>query len=132
MPSRSKLWAVSLLLTAFVFGAVVGGATIAAADRSDRGDRGSRRTSYIDRLQTELDLTAEQRAEVEQLIERRNEAVHTVWEESQRRYEEIRKELRAEITETLDEGQRTTYQQMIYRSDSIRAARRRHRNHDSK
>jgi hypothetical protein len=132
MPNRSKLWAVSLLLTAFVFGAVVGGATIAVADRSDRGDRASRRTSYIDRLQSELDLTAEQRADVEQLIQRRNEAVHMVWEESQRRYEEVRKELRAEITEALDEGQRTTYQQMIYRSDSIRAARRRHRNHDNK
>jgi hypothetical protein len=132
MPNRSKLWAVSLLLTAFVFGAVVGGATIAVADRSDRGDRASRRTSYIDRLQSELDLTAEQRADMEQLIQRRNEAVHMVWEESQRRYEEVRKELRAEITEALDEGQRTTYQQMIYRSDSIRAARRRHRNHDNK
>ncbi len=132
MPNRSKLWATGLLLTAFVLGGVVGGAAIAVADRDERGGRGSRRVSYVDRLQTELNLTTEQRAGVAKMIERRNEAVHAVWEESQLRYEAIRKELRAEISEALDEGQRTTYQQMIYRSDSIRAARRRHRNHDNK
>ncbi len=128
MLSRSKLWAVALLLATFAAGATVGAAVVsvwnsgkvATAPRSSgRGDheRG-RRPSYAERLQSELDLTAEQRAALDAILERRETEMRELWAQMRPQYDALRETIRAEIMEVLDETQRQRYQTLIERSRS--------------
>ena len=132
MLNRSKLAAASLVLVTFVAGGVVGSAISDAwgndePPRSERGRgrEGDRepRPSYSERLGDALALTAAQRESVSVILKRRQEGLGQIWTETQPRFDSLRIEIRKDISEQLDPSQQTTYQEMIAKSDSARAAR---------
>ncbi len=122
--NRSKIQATGLLLGTFVAGTVVGGAATAFAEW-DFDSETDKRPGYIELLQGELNLTANQRALSEEFLSRYNDASHAIWNDIAPRYEEVRSNVRAEIMGVLDDDQQTVYSGMIARSDSLRAERRR-------
>jgi Spy/CpxP family protein refolding chaperone len=127
MLNRSKLWATGLLLAAFVAGVAIGGAGQAAlADRDDGPRREARpRVSYPERLQRDLQLTAEQRAAVEAIMERHQVGMREIWRESERRLDTMRLQIRTEIMGLLNDGQREAFGRINARHDSLHAARER-------
>ncbi len=132
MLNRSKIAAASLVLVTFAAGGVVGSVISNAwgndeLPRSERGrgrdgDR-ERRPSYSERLGDALELTAAQRESVSVILKRRQEGLGQIWTETQPRFDSLRIEIRKDISEQLDPSQQTTYQEMIAKSDSARAAR---------
>lgn len=128
--NRPKLQATGLLLGTFVAGAVVGGATAAFAELDFNGGK-NEQPSYIELLEDKLNLTGHQRALAEEFISRYNDESHAIWDDVAPRYDELRANVRSEIMDVLDTDQRTIYEDMIARSDSSRAERRRKR-HDNK
>ena len=126
MLNRSKLVAAVLLIGAFVAGAVVGGAASAAWGAHERGasSESRRRTSYAERLQVELALSAGQRDSVNAILARREAQMEVIWREIRPRFDSLRAAIRGEIMALLLDEQRTRYQELIDRSDSLRALRR--------
>ncbi len=132
MLNRSKIAAASLVLVTFAAGGVVGSVISDAwgndeLPRSERGrgrdgDR-ERRPSYSERLGDALELTAAQRESVSVILKRRQEGLGQIWTETQPRFDSLRIEIRKDISEQLDLSQQATYQEMIAKSDSARAAR---------
>jgi hypothetical protein len=126
MLSKSKTWAVALLLGMFVAGAAIGaGATMLLAPPSDvaaarpdaraDGDR-SRRRSYAERLQADLDLSPEQRAAVDSIVAGREAEMQALWQEMRPRFDALRESIRTEIMAVLNERQQETYQALIERN----------------
>ena len=132
MLNRSKLAAASLVLVTFVAGGVVGSVVSRAWDDDDGprsehgrgrdGDR-ERRPSYSERLGDALELSAAQRESVSVILKRRQEGLGHIWAETQPRFDSLRLEIRKDISGQLDSSQQATFQEMIARSDSARAAR---------
>ena len=128
MLSRSKVWAVALLLAVFAAGATVGAAVMTAwnplkasavspsSERRDH-DRGRRR-SYAERLQEELSLTTEQRTAVDAILEEREAEMRELWAQMKPKYDALRETIRAEIMGVLDEEQQQRFQALIERSRS--------------
>ncbi len=132
MLNRSKLAAASLVLVTFVAGGVVGSAISDAwgndePPRSERGRgrEGDRepRPSYSERLGDALALTAAQRESVSVILKRRQEGLGQIWSETRPRFDSLRFEIREDISGQLDSAQQATYEEMIAKSDSARAAR---------
>ncbi|HEX9581479.1 MAG TPA: periplasmic heavy metal sensor [Gemmatimonadales bacterium] len=127
MSNRSRLWATGLLVAAFVAGLAVGGAAQAAlADRDDRpGRERSRRLSYPERLERDLQLTPEQRTAVETVMQRHQQSMRDIWRAAERQVDTMRLQIRNEIMDVLDARQREAYGTMNMRHDSLHAARER-------
>lgn len=133
MNGRSKLWAIGLLLGVLALGGVVG----ATADRlildrddcrvaeRDRDRDGDRRKRYLDWLSTELDLSADQRARVEAVVDRHRERMSEFWKEVRPRFEEMKDELRTDIRAVLSADQRARYEELLEERE------KRHRRHDA-
>lgn len=130
MNGKSKLWALALLIGVLVLGGVAG----AAVDRSlsdsacpaaseERRSRADRDRGYLDWLSSELALTSEQRAEVEERVERHRAAVRELWREMRPRFEGMKSELRSDIREVLNEDQVAAYDSLIERTDRRRRGR---------
>ena len=126
--ARSKLWAGAVITAAFLAGVAVGVAAIAALGGRER--ERSPRLSYIDRLDRELNLTAEQRDSVVAILRRHDATTKEIWRESRQRFNQVRAQLRADIMNVLNEEQRERYKAFIARSDCLRAARERGERHD--
>ncbi len=139
MLNRSKIAAASLVLVTFVAGGVVGSVISDAWGNDERpssersrgrdGDR-ERRPSYSERLGDALDLTTAQRESVSVILKRRQEGLGQIWTETQPRFDSLRLEIREDISKQLDSVQQATYQEMISRSDSARAAHEARENDD--
>ena len=134
MLNKSKLAAAVLLFGVFGSGAVVGGAASAAfgdrpAEERTRRD-GRNRGSYAERLERDLDLDAEQRAQVEVILGTYSDSMDAYWTEVRPRLHGFRAQIREDIAAVLDQAQRETYNAMNHRSDSARAARERGGRHD--
>ncbi|HWP38601.1 MAG TPA: hypothetical protein VNL18_13710 [Gemmatimonadales bacterium] len=129
MLNRSKVRAAGLLAAAFAAGVAVGGATQAAlADRDDGRDRDrGRRISYAERLERDLQLTPEQRASVEDIMARNQQAIREIWRQADRQVDTLRLRIRSEIMPLLDDRQRELFQRINARHDSLHAARERER-----
>jgi len=122
MLKRSKALAASLLGATFLLGIAVGAVAMAAWDDDD-GDRPSRsreRVSYSERLAEQLNLTPVQQESVTVILERRQEAMHGMWQQMHPRFDSLRVQIRNEILAVLDEEQQAAYQRLISRSDSAR------------
>ena len=119
MLNKSKLWALALLLAAFVAGAAVGAGAHAAAEGNRRGPR----PSYVDRLARELSLTAPQRESVQQILDHYDTSMHELWREVRPRMDTIRLDIRMRISGVLTVDQRPIYDSLTQRWDSVRAAR---------
>jgi hypothetical protein len=122
--------ATSLLAATFLLGIAVGGVAMAAwGDDDDNGrrSRSSERVSYAERLADRLDLSTAQRESVAVILERRQEAMHQLWQDVHPQFDSLRVRVSSEIMAVLDEDQQAAYQELIARSDSIRGERvRRH------
>jgi len=143
MLNRSKLWAMTLLLGVFVAGIAIGGPVWNAFGddgRSERGERGGssqsrdrERQSYAEHLQEDLNLTAEQCATVDSLVEESQSEIRQVWREMRAVIDTMRQNLSNEIMQLLDDEQRAKYSEMLERSrrrgERDRAPRE-NRNHD--
>ena len=125
MLNRSKLWATALLAAAFVAGIAVGGATQAAlAERGGLVNSGrGPRLSYVERLQHDLQLTAQQRDRIAAIMERHQDPMRQIWIEARRKVDDTRMEVRREIAEVLDQQQRDAYAALNARHDSLHAER---------
>lgn len=114
--TKSKLSALVLLIAAFVLGALTGGAALALADRGgDDGLKRRDRVSFIDRLDRDLDLTAEQRESVELILERHRPKMDSLWREVAPRFETLRAEVRSELNAILTPEQQVKHQEMMKR-----------------
>ncbi len=132
MFNRSKAWAASLLGATFILGAAVGGVALAAwGDVDDEPERRPRgRTSFVDRLDRDLQLTPAQRESVVVILERRQAAMRELWREMGPRFDSLRAQINDEITGVLDQHQQEVYRQLIARGDSARRARDRRGSHE--
>ena len=101
--------------------------TVVSTAWGDRPDpteeRRERRPRYSERLQSELGLTEAQRESVEVIVRRRQEAMHGIWADMRPRFDTLRLQIRSEVATLLDGDQLATYETMIAKSDSARAAR---------
>jgi hypothetical protein len=124
MNGKSRAWALALLVSVFL----VGGAAGAAVDRlliGDRevssGQRGrsggdrDRGRSYLDWLAAQLELSEEQKTEVQGILERHREQVSDLWREWRPKYEELQEQARAEIRTTLTDEQAAAYDALLER-----------------
>lgn len=121
MNGKSKIWAVALLASVLLLGGALG----AVVDRSlagepgclareaRRDDHGARHRGYLARLAAELDLTAEQQAQVSTTVERHREKVSALWREMRPQFEQMKSDLRRDIREVLNEEQREKYEQLL-------------------
>jgi hypothetical protein len=124
MNGKSKAWALALLVAVLLLGGVAGAAVdrILVGNRSvssgqrgrsgDRDDRG-RRGSYLDWLSARLELSDEQRSEVQGILERHREQVSGLWSEMRPRYEELQQQARAEIRGVLTDQQAAAYDALL-------------------
>lgn len=125
MNGKSKAWALALLVGVLILGGVLG----AAVDRLlfDRPGRGAiheqwrgererdRREGYLEWLSGELQLTDDQRLQVEAIVERHREEVAAIWQETRPRFEGLQAQARSEIRSLLTEDQLAAYEQLLER-----------------
>ena len=125
MLNRSKTWAAGLLAATFVAGVAVGGVASAAWGDNDggRAEWRRQRPSYGEHLQQALDLSVEQRLSVDSILQRRQVAMHDLWQEMAPRFDTLRAQIRSDILGTLDEAQREAFDELISKSDSVRRSR---------
>lgn len=142
MLNKSKLWATGLLLAAFVAGIAVGGVATATLgvgrswtagpggrdhdrDRRPPPGRSRQETSYLDRLDRELTLTAAQHDSVKAILKRYDKPMQELWRRERQQVDSMRAQVRTEITALLDQQQRERFRLMNQRVDSLRALRER-------
>lgn len=117
MFGRMRLLGVGLLAATFVAGALAG----AAVDRvlnagepeaveQDRGrDDDRRRSHVVDRIE----MSDEQRSEIDEILEGRSARMRAVWREVSPRLEAITDSARVEIMEVLTPEQRAEYERKL-------------------
>jgi hypothetical protein len=125
MNGKSKAWALALLVGMLILGGVVGAAVdrflicqpaTAAMHERWRGERErerDRREGYLDWLAAELQLTAEQQAELEAIVERHRDEMAAIWQEMRPRFEDLKAQARAEIRSLLSEEQLAAYERLL-------------------
>jgi hypothetical protein len=124
--NKSKLWAISLLVAAFAAGVAVGGvASSALVGRPPARDRSGRHaeTSYLSRLSRDLQLSAPQHDSVAAILKRYDEPMRALWQAQRRGFDSLRVQVRSDIGRVLNEKQRTQFDRMNQRMDSLRAVR---------
>lgn len=133
MNGKSKVWALALLLGVLLLGGAVGAFADRlvldepACPRASFGRSRARdgRSHHLDWLAQELDLSAAQRARVEQTVERHRERVSALWRELRPQFEQMQAELRGEIRDVLTEEQRTAYEELLKSEKRRRHPRKR-------
>jgi len=143
MNGKSKGWAIGFLAVVLLFGGVSGAALdrafVRKAETTERQQRqddresrrdGSRdrRQGYLDWLSSELDLTADQKTQVQTIVESYHEEVSALWRETNPRFESLKSQVRAAIREVLDEDQKAKYEALL----EMQAERRRHNREDDR
>lgn len=121
--TRSRLGAALLLGATFVLGGLVGGAVTSIADRESHaqahGDHP--RSSFVDRLQADLDLTPAQRDSVQAVLDRHQPAMDSLWQLIRPQFQSERQAIRNAISAFLTPPQQAKYT-MLQRQDSLRRA----------
>ncbi|MBW3552350.1 MAG: hypothetical protein KY466_02505 [Gemmatimonadetes bacterium] len=126
-PGRTRLVGFGLLFASFLVGALTGAAVdrVLSAEEPDgrpRAERaeGERRSYVIDRIE----MSPEQRASIDAILERRSERMRAVWHEVEPRLDAITDSARAEIMHVLTPDQRAQYERKL---EERRARRGKHR-----
>lgn len=123
--TRSRTGAAVLLLATFVLGGLVGGAATSMADRN-RGrlpQADHARPGWLDRLQSDLDLTPAQRDSVQAVLDRHQPAMDSLWEQIRPQFQSERQAIRNAINGLLSPEQQAKYLE-VQRQDSLRRAER--------
>jgi uncharacterized membrane-anchored protein YhcB (DUF1043 family) len=118
------MWA-TLLLT-LILGMSLG----IVLDRSLTGQRqqGDRRTSFKDMLESELELSSEQKEELEKVLTANRARADDFWKQTRSSYGELRQEFRRLIRALLNPEQQQRFDAMMAEIDARRAARRKSEN----
>lgn len=82
-------------------------------DSSPGSEHSKRGRRMVERLRSGLDLSDDQAARLEEVIDRNHETAHQYWKNSRQEYEKIRQQFRADIRELLNEGQQLKFEEMI-------------------
>jgi hypothetical protein len=124
---RSKVMAVGLLAAVFAAGLIVGGVGSGAIEEREQTDERPERKPYIETLTERLDLSPEQREQIDSVLHEFSSSWRALsrelQEEERSRIQEIRVDARSRIIAALDGSQADIYRAMIARDDSVRAAR---------
>lgn len=124
MNGKSRAWALALLIAVFLLGGAAGAAVdrmlvgdreVSSGQRGRSGGDRDRRRSYVDWLADELQLSEEQRTEVQGILERHREQVEEHWREMRPKYEELQQQARADIRAVLTEEQAAAYDALLER-----------------
>lgn len=100
------------LAIAFLFGAVlVGGALGFSADRVLTRDR--QKPKSIDLLDSRLDLSAEQRAQINSILDARQRQLMVTYEIIKPKMDSIRKHVREQIRQVLSAEQRVKFEALV-------------------
>jgi hypothetical protein len=124
--TRSRTGAALMLIAAFVFGGLVGGAATTLADRGRHAKRP--RASYVERLTGELALTAAQQDSIQTLLARHQPAMDSLWETIRPQFQSERQAIRNAISALLTAEQQAKYA-ALQRQDSVRRADRSRNGH---
>lgn len=123
--TRSRAGAALLLVATFVLGGLVGGAATSMADRKthavSREDHP--RPSYLDRLQSDLNLTPTQRDSIQAVLDQHQPAMDSLWELIRPQFQSERLGIRKAINALLTSDQQARYLE-LQRQDSVRRAER--------
>ena len=121
--TRSRTGAVAMLIAAFAFGGLVGGAATSMADRRTHKSRADRpqRPSYVDRLGADLGLSEPQKDSVRAILERHQPAMDSLWETIRPLMQSERQAIRNQSAAMLTPEQQTKYVE-LQRQDSLRRA----------
>lgn len=114
MFGRRRLLGFGLLAATFLAGALAGAAVdrtlSASSDQPDRDRSRDRGRSYIiDRIE----MSEEQRSEIDGILERRSERMRAIWHEVQPRMDAVTDSARSEIMEVLTPDQRAEYERRL-------------------
>jgi hypothetical protein len=107
----SKRIALAFLVGTLAVGWVVGYASAHLLDVRDA--HADTRVSYRDRLAKELGLTAEQRIELDSVLDKRHRDMTAAWEPVRPKLDSIRDNARNEIREMLNADQRAAFEQYL-------------------
>lgn len=135
-PSRSKLIGLAMLVAVFVAGGLGGAAfsrvleagepARAAAGNCERGGPGGGRgrggPSTL--LLQQVDLTADQRARIEAIMERGHQRIDAFWDTDGKRLRGIVDSTRAEIRAQLTPAQRAEYDRLVAEHRARKRAQR--------
>ena len=107
--TKSKVSAAGLLLAAALVGGVLGAVATSLAEDSDgrgpsRGDRGG----YVERMTTELGLSAPQQDSVRAILQRFEPAMDSLWRDMRPRFDSLRQVARSAIVAFSSSSTRST------------------------
>lgn len=123
MTSGSRIRVAVLLLLTFLAGAAAG----MAGDRlwgspDGHGDRRHREEAALQRLDDELQLTPEQRSQVETILEHHRQAMKRLWEQIRPQFTARLDSVRTEIEGVLTPEQIEKYRKMKWRNHEDRGS----------
>ncbi len=124
MRSRKWIW-ITLILT-LILGMSLG----ILLDRNLTGQRhqGDRRTSFKDRLESELELSSEQKVDLEKVLAANRARADDFWKQTRSSYSELRQEFRQVIRAILTPEQQARFDAMMAETDARREERRKREN----
>ena len=138
--SRMRIWFALFVLAVFCVGLTAGmligrrmvspmaplGPEFGAFGGPGRGGRGPGPERLVERLTADLELTAEQRVQVENVLKSRRDRLNQLQHDVRDRFEREQQELRAEIRKVLTPDQQQKYDRLI-REEPQRGPGRRER-----
>lgn len=120
--TRSRFGAVLLLLGTFLLGGLLGGAATTLADfRAHKRHKDRPHPSYVDRLTADLKLSDPQRDSIQQVLDRHQPAMDSLWRLIRPQFQSERQLIRNEISALLTPEQQAKYRE-LQRQDSLRRA----------
>ena len=123
--TKSKMSAAVMLVAAAVVGGVIGAwATSYVEHHGRQGPGRGGREGYVERLTTELHLTAPQQDSIRAIMQRFEPAMDSLWRGLRPRFDSLRQVARSAIVAQLDPVQQQKYQAMLARRDSLYRERR--------
>ena len=124
---RSRLALVALLIAVFVSGGLAGAAgdrLLHADEALERRHRGYGKHHGMERLLDELELSQEQRAEIERVLDRHRPRVEAIWDSCKPRMSAHIDSTNAEIRALLTPEQRDTFDGQLREREARRRDRR--------
>ncbi|HUH12210.1 MAG TPA: hypothetical protein VMK65_03840 [Longimicrobiales bacterium] len=116
---RSRLLALTLLVVTFLTGALAGAAVNRVLVARDAGTadaephRERHRGPSTEDFLSRIELSDEQRAEVDAILERRRQQIEATWDATRPRMRALVDSTRQEIAAALDEDQRAAYERFL-------------------
>lgn len=121
--TKSRGGALLLLMGTFVLGGLLGGALTSWGERRSHDQRRDRpRPTYVERLSQDLDLAPDQRERIQQVLDRHQPAMDSLWGQIRPQFESERQLIRQEIITLLTSEQQAKYAAILQRQDSLRRA----------